>query len=186
MGNQNAPPLQGLKTGKVMKMAESRFDAKTMDELTAAWLKVAKGKKASINFEQFAELMELSSTDEKLRALFSLYDLNNDNKITWKEYICVVALLLGGSVEEKLVLLFNAFDENKDGKVSKQEFQEAVEKFSRADSENAGEFVEEVFGLVDTNNDGLITLDEFRLFMELNRATFDKACGILGVAVVIK
>jgi hypothetical protein len=57
---------------------------------------------SSINIDEFRQLMNNAISEKELNALFGLYDYNHDGTITWKEYICVIALIMAGSVQEKI------------------------------------------------------------------------------------
>lgn len=41
-----------------------------------------------------------------MKALFELYDINHNNLISWKEYVCTVVLVMNGTVEEKLACMY--------------------------------------------------------------------------------
>uniref|UniRef100_A0A6B2LKG6 EF-hand domain-containing protein n=1 Tax=Arcella intermedia TaxID=1963864 RepID=A0A6B2LKG6_9EUKA len=178
--NQGVSHLNHLKTKNVLKEAQHRIGQKTLDQLSADWAKVSPDKTKSIDFEKFKVLMD-TMNEAALRALFSLYDLNNDNKIAFKEYVCVVALVMNGSLEEKVGLLFNAFDENKDGKISFKEFGEAVRRFSVEEAGEEG--VRRIFERCDKDGNGEISPEEFKALLDGDRDTFNFACGILAVGV---
>jgi len=185
MGNQSATSnLTHLKTKAVIKEASQRVGQRTIDQLSTDWQRVAKDKSKSIDYEQFKQLMD-NMQEDALKALFALYDLNNDNKITWKEYVCVVALIMKGTLEEKVLLLFNAFDENKDGKISRREFTDAVKKFSNSQNIEGltPEWIDGVFQKCDKDGNGEISLVEFYQFLEEDGPLFNQVCGILAVGV---
>lgn len=58
--------------------------------------------KTCINKIEFKKLMSSDMSDKDLDALFSLYDYDHDGTITWREYICVITLLMAGSVKDKV------------------------------------------------------------------------------------
>lgn len=58
--------------------------------------------KTSITKTEFKKLMSADMSDKDLDALFSLYDYDHDGTITWREYICVITLLMAGSVKDKV------------------------------------------------------------------------------------
>lgn len=74
--------------------------------------------------------MDPSWSQKDIENLFELYDFNHDNQITWKEYVCVCALIFKGSLEEKIKLIFNCFDEDGNGTLSREEFESAAKRFS--------------------------------------------------------
>jgi len=121
-------------------------------------------------------------SSEDLKALFDLYDINHNNEISWKEYVCTVVLIMNGTSDEKLTLLFNAFDENRDQKITLEEFSEAVGKFSKSEAENKT-FVHTVFQQCDINGDGIVTFAEFKKFLQTDKTSFSRVVGILGVGL---
>eukprot|EP01126_Amoeba_proteus_P038014 TRINITY_DN3945_c0_g1_i5.p2 TRINITY_DN3945_c0_g1~~TRINITY_DN3945_c0_g1_i5.p2 ORF type:complete len:172 (-),score=43.30 TRINITY_DN3945_c0_g1_i5:634-1149(-) len=103
-------------------------------------------KKTTVNKMEFAQLMDDNFTPQEIDGLFQLYDPNHDGSITWDEYICVISLILDGSLEDKIKLIFNCFDEDGNGELSKDEFRHAAEKFSQC-SASLETFTETVFAM---------------------------------------
>jgi len=172
MGAKSSQPLIA---GDVLKEVRSRASKDVLERLQTDW-----GNRKSIGYEDFCQLMQsLPSTE--LKALFNLYDIDHNGKISWKEYVCTVVLIMHGSLDEKLTLLFNAFDEDRNGRISKKEFANAVQKFSKDESEA---FINEAFKACDTNNDDTISREEFWNFVSSDSETFKRVCGILAVGLV--
>jgi len=172
MGTKSSQPLVA---SEVLKEARKRASKDVLDKLQTDW-----GKRKQIGYEEFCELMQSLPSNE-LQALFTLYDINHNGKISWKEYVCTVVLIMNGTLEEKLDLLFNAFDEDRNGRISKKEFGNAIAKFSR--EENAA-FVDEAFILCDKNGDETISKEEFYEFLTNDQDRFKRVCGILAVGLV--
>jgi Ca2+-binding EF-hand superfamily protein len=80
------------------------------------------------------------------------YFLNvyQDGTITWAEYICVISLILDGTLEERIKLIFNCFDEDGDGELTKAEFTTAAKRFSNSNS-SIENLVDSVFATCDLN-----------------------------------
>jgi len=146
-----------------------------LERLQSDW-----GSRKSIGYEEFCQLMQSLPSDE-LKALFNLYDIDHNGKISWKEYVCTVVLIMHGNLDEKLTLLFNAFDEDRNGRISRKEFGNAVHKFARDENEA---FITQVFQVVDTNQDETLSKEEFWNFVNSDSETFKRICGILAVGLV--
>eukprot|EP01123_Difflugia_compressa_P011004 TRINITY_DN419_c0_g2_i3.p1 TRINITY_DN419_c0_g2~~TRINITY_DN419_c0_g2_i3.p1 ORF type:complete len:174 (+),score=29.87 TRINITY_DN419_c0_g2_i3:46-567(+) len=172
MGNRSTQPLVAT---EVLKEAQKRVSKDVLSKLQDDW-----GNRKEIGYEEFCKLMQQLPSDD-LNALFTLYDINHNGRISWKEYVCTVVLIMNGTLEEKLDLLFNAFDEDRNGRISKKEFASAVGKFSK---EESTDFIERTFQECDKNKDETISKEEFFQFLQIDQERFKKACGILAVGLV--
>jgi len=132
----------------------------------------------SINKEQFSRLMSQMSPED-IDALFSLYDLDHDGAVMWKEYICIITLIMHGSIKDKIRLIFNTFDSDGNGFLSKEEFQTATTKFS--DVENSNALSDKVFMECDKNHDGKVSFQEFCDWVQSNQEAFEKLVGVLNI-----
>jgi len=139
-------------------------------------------KKSQINFSQFKQLMEPSWTDKELLALFRLYDFDGSGTITWREYVCVCAIVMAGTTEEKIKLLFSTFDEDGSGELSIEEFSTAAKKFSidKTDKEREA-FVQRVFKDCDKNGDGSVSFKEFFAWSSSHHDDFDAFTGAVNI-----
>ena len=80
-----------------------------------------------VDFKEFLEMMDsntlVQDADEEVKALFALFDIDNDGYITEKE-IRTMMKKMGESVRKKDVRkMVKEGDKNKDGKISFNEFQ---------------------------------------------------------------
>lgn len=57
--------------------------------------------------------------------------------------------------------LFNLFDKNSDGKICKYEFTNGLNEFTDLDEKSSRKFTNEIFGLIDEDNNGYIECEEF-------------------------
>jgi len=158
-----------------------------IEDLKNDWAKIKgvpaasiKWQKTNITLTEFTLLMDPSWEKRELEALFYLYDFNHDNTITWKEYICVCALIMAGSVKDKMRLIFNCFDEDGNGTLSRDEFLSAAKRFSsRQDSLDP--FVDKVFRACDADGDNKVTLEEFMNWQESCTKDFDEFVGTINI-----
>eukprot|EP01126_Amoeba_proteus_P046810 TRINITY_DN530_c0_g1_i2.p1 TRINITY_DN530_c0_g1~~TRINITY_DN530_c0_g1_i2.p1 ORF type:complete len:156 (-),score=42.41 TRINITY_DN530_c0_g1_i2:188-655(-) len=122
MGNKSASSKKGLVSRsqtdkKHEREAMKLLGGESMENLKEDWCRVKKIEyqtidqkivpsrdisKTSISKAEFKQLMSSDMTDRDLDALFSLYDYDHDGTITWREYICVITLLMAGSTMEKV------------------------------------------------------------------------------------
>jgi len=182
MGNHKSKA--SLDTKGIVKSAKNRVGVKTVETLLDDWTRVAGERKAQIAFDKFAELMQ-HLPKQDLRALFEMYDLDHNDKVSFDEYVVTVVILMDGKLEEKLSLIFNSFDLDGDKKITREEFALAAKRFSTAQSDPAARqaFITKVFTECDENNDGSISFEEFKSFLQRDRDAFEKVCGLLAVGL---
>lgn len=95
--------------------------------------------------------------------IFDLFDHNQNEEISFGEWIVVLSFLTKGSVSDKLDLLFQVFDVNMDGSITKDELIYVVSLLNKIhpSPRSPSEFVEEIFDKWDVNHDGTISKAEF-------------------------
>jgi len=176
--------FSSLDPKKIVKEARNRVGVKTIETLLDDWNRVAGDRKSQIDFDKFAELMQHLPRQD-LRALFEMYDLNHNNKVSFEEYVTTVVVLMDGTLDEKLSLIFNTFDTDGNLTITREEFETAAKRFasSNADAPSRQRFIEKVFQECDENKDGTLSYEEFKKFLERDRESFEKVCGLLAVGL---
>ncbi|CEP24078.1 FRQ1 [Cyberlindnera jadinii] len=103
--------------------------------------------------------------------VFDVFDDDKNGTIDFKEFICALSITSRGSLEEKLVWAFQLYDLNHDGKISYEEMLAIVSAIYKMigsmvklnDDEATPELrVQKIFKLMDKDENGEISLDEFR------------------------
>lgn len=116
---------------------------------------------------------------------FRIFDINNDDKIDFSEFVTGINISRRGTFEEKLTWLFELYDFNSDGFISKMEMMVIVKSImamtidlSKApvDENLAEKRVEEIFVQMNKQGDGLLTLKEFIEFGKVD-LNLTKALG---------
>jgi len=186
--------LANQTSSKKEKDASKLLGDESLESLKADWLIVKqipftkeKGKvvcdvdiaKTEINPAEFKKLMSSEMRDKDLEALFNLYDYNHDGTISWREYVCVIALIMAGNTKEKIKLIFNCFDEDGSGSLSREEFTLAAKRF--CDMQSPEKFTDQVFKACDENGDGSVSLKEFENWVKKNPEDFEKFVGVLNI-----
>jgi len=136
--------------------------------------------KSSISKAEFRKLMSSDMCDKDLDALFALYDYDHDGTITWREYICVITLLMAGNVKDKVRLIFNCFDEDGNGVLDREEFEMAATRFSET-KDNIKSFCDHIFTVCDENGDGEVSYKEFHTWVTTHQEEFEKFAGVLNI-----
>jgi len=138
--------------------------------------------KTEITPAEFKKLMSTDMREKDLESLFNLYDYDHNGTISWREYVCVIALIMAGNTKEKIRLIFNCFDEDGNGSLSKEEFQIAAGRFSDFGDKNAtAAFTDRVFTACDADGDGTVTFKEFEAWVKKNPSDFERFVGVLNI-----
>ncbi|KAG2797660.1 hypothetical protein PC111_g21196, partial [Phytophthora cactorum] len=126
--------------------------------------------------------------------IFQLFDTNNDNFISFDEFLQSVSVLSSkGGTTEKIKFSFDILDFDRDGKLSSQELLSMLEACIQENginipSECLTMIVAKTMEDVDLDKDGFISFDEFRVMTEanlqmLNHVTFNVSAIIAEIHV---
>jgi len=174
-----------INTQELFKGAREKIGTPTFDSLLGDWTKVAKSEKNTIHFKEFKKLMQDHLTEDQLKMLFQLYDINHDNQISFQEYVCLVVLLMKASEKEKIRLLFNCFDTDKNGGLSYKEFHAAINRCTPTAKKGAkhDELIKKLWTDCDKDKDGSISPDEFINWVDKSPDAFKQVCGFFAQLV---
>lgn len=185
-------PLKGLAEVKRLTKLENLELQEVLDTIHSV---AGTGK---MDFNQFVSVFEMlieqgggheSYVDQKAaaevaRALFGVFDSNNDSKVDQRELAAGLSILCSGSAEEKVVSAFSLYDANGDNRVSVEEmtsYLTAVFKVLFAADPEAAKGMgvdpeqlaiittEQCFIETDADNDGQLTFDEFSSWYRKNQ-----------------
>ncbi|CAL8319209.1 unnamed protein product [Merluccius merluccius] len=124
-------------------------------------------------FKNFFGVTDNKEASDYIENMFRAFDKNGDNTIDFLEYVAALNLVLRGKLEHKLKWTFKMYDKDGSGCIDKGELLEIVECIYRLKRACHGELdedcntltpnqvVDRIFDLVDVNQDGELSLDEF-------------------------
>jgi len=102
--------------------------------------------------------------------VFKAFDANRNGAISFRDMLVSLSTLLRGTTYEKLKWTFTLYDLNKDGYITKQEVLNvmvAVHELMGLHAsplmrqEEVEAHVDDIFSRLDTNRDGVVTIEEF-------------------------
>ncbi|XP_075934831.1 guanylyl cyclase-activating protein 2-like [Anarhichas minor] len=112
-----------------------------------------------------------NSTEEEsayMENLFRSFDINQDGKLDFMEYVAAVHLVLRGKLEDKLRWSFKVYDRDGNGCLDRQEVRHIVKIIYTIKKHNdpsisgdIDDICDRLFDVVDKNNDSQISLEEF-------------------------
>jgi calcium-dependent protein kinase len=132
----------------IFKQMDESGDGKlSYDELRNGWKKYFKDSISEIEFDELIKTM----------------DQDNNQFVEYEEFLRVTINREIVLSEKNLEMAFNFFDKDKSGKLSADEVKFVLGIVG--DDEKSKAIVAEIISEVDTNNDGEISLDEFKVLM---------------------
>ena len=120
-----------------------------------------------LNLAQFRKLYEKTVTktmfdkNEKIcEDIFRTFDRDQNNSISFGEFLIGYALTTQGSIKEKLEYAFDLYDINQDGFITFSELDDILSLMVVFSKQKAG-FTSEIFQRMDKSNDKRISKAEF-------------------------
>merc|ERR1712179_5511 len=135
--------------------------------------KMKKGEFAKM----MAQALPQKDAGKMEKHVFRVYDTNNDGYIDFVEFMVIFYIMSDGSPEEVLDKIFRVFDLNSDGSISNKEMERLVkDMYSLLKTEDptiaAKDMItKSAFAEMDKNEDGKVTLEEFRTAVSAGRSS---------------
>jgi len=142
-----------------------QFDLQTLYKLKADFKEMDKEGNQTISKEEFKKYyIALNLSEEALEFNFQSIDLNNDNKLTWLEYLTFMHLNMFPSTSDEYVLkTFRGYDKDKNNEISRAEILEACQKLGTGYGED---YVNSVMAVYDIDHSGSLNYPQFYCLMK--------------------
>jgi calmodulin len=144
---------------------ESRQKEEELNELREAFACFDKDSDGKITASEIASILQAMNknvTQGQLEKMIQRYDVNNDGEIDFEEFVSMMAMQ-GKNKGDELEDAFNVFDKNGDGLISSQELQIVMNALGENISKEISDLM---IASVDTDGNGEIDFDEFRVMMQ--------------------
>jgi len=163
----------------IAELSKTPFGLEELEEMYNSFMSLPS---ASVNdtltFDDFFKFLHkwpigqlVEKDGEYKKAIVDYFDTNKDGSISFKEYCIGISGLVKGTPEEKIRLAFKIYDTNNSGTIEKQEMVSYLESQYRVFKEDisytmATYSTEEIFNTYDTDHNGVLSFDEFKMACE--------------------
>ncbi|KAF0981605.1 hypothetical protein FDP41_012262 [Naegleria fowleri] len=173
MGQGHPSSQRSLESNVLDKLAkETHYDKKEIKQLHSQfYTEVPSGFIPKEDFSQLTELMGIK--DQFITSLvFNAFDRDRDSKISFDEFVYAMSVMTRGTADEKLEFAFKLYDLNHDGYILKSEMTRIVSALYQmlgdlvtlqGDFDTPVKLVDKIFMEMDTNGDGKLTLEEYKI-----------------------
>eukprot|EP01094_Clydonella_sp_ATCC50884_P023383 TRINITY_DN558_c0_g1_i1.p1 TRINITY_DN558_c0_g1~~TRINITY_DN558_c0_g1_i1.p1 ORF type:complete len:194 (-),score=74.67 TRINITY_DN558_c0_g1_i1:477-1058(-) len=176
MGQSNSTSSKKVEIGALDHTPH--FDDSELQSLAKQYQK--ENPSGTIAKEEFIEAMEqMGVVDTFLQnTLFNVFDANADGEISFSEFVQALSIMTRGTPNEKLRFAFKMYDIDHSGYVSRDDMLQVLEAFARMVGpgdenpltsvggkkyDSPQELVDDLFGQMDTNEDGKISFEEYQV-----------------------
>ncbi|CAL8405040.1 unnamed protein product [Boreogadus saida] len=127
----------------------------------------------NLHLHEFKRIFGVNCTSSAEEAaymenVFRSFDVNQDNKIDFMEYVAAIHLVLRGKLEDKLKWSFKVYDSDGNGCLDRREVKQVLtiiymlkKHNNPAPQAKVEDICDRIFELVDVNHDERISLEEF-------------------------
>ncbi|KAL0480677.1 serine/threonine-protein phosphatase 2B regulatory subunit [Acrasis kona] len=171
MGNQHGGQ-KALKKQELKKLVETtHFDIEEIRKLFEQFKGISSSREDDgvIDKQEFQNALGLKDSLFVDR-MFSLFDEDNDGTIDFREFICGLSVFCEkGTIDEKLKFSFRIYDFDNDGCIDKEELFKLLEAIVQNSlgipQEQLHSLVDATFAEADTDGDGKISFEEYRVLV---------------------
>ncbi|XP_060069905.1 neurocalcin homolog [Ylistrum balloti] len=169
MGNSSN---KGLSRNEIRQLKrECDFSEAEIKEWYGEYQQSKKGRYLTVNeFKDVYSKMYGSDAGQFAEHVFRTFDLNGDGKVDFREFLIGLSVTSTDNIDQKLKWAFSMYDVDGDGAITRKEMLDMMASIYRMtplivkppDVATPEMMTTKLFGNIDENGDGSITLEEFR------------------------
>lgn len=134
--------------------------------------------RTSLSMKEFASALGMKESDVFVKKMFAIVDKDNDNRISFQEFLDMIVLFSKGRTDDKLQIIFDMCDSDKNGTVDKEELSELlnslidIAKTKRLSDEEVGELINSMFKSAGFSDKNSLNYDDFKTMMKEFKGDF--------------
>ena len=134
--------------------------------------------RTSLSMQEFASALGMRASDVFVKKMFAIVDKDNDNRISFQEFLDMIVLFSKGRQDDKLRIIFDMCDTDRNGSIDKEEFSELlnslvdIAKTQRLSNEEVTELINSMFKSAGFQDKESLSYDDFKIMMKEFRGDF--------------
>jgi len=148
---------------KAFGLISKQLSADDIEELGNHFKSIDQDGNKVITPKELVEAVGLHATTDEVKEIFSALDANGDGVINYEEFLNAASVRREYLKEERIKKAFDIFDKRGTGIVTVREFEEAL------GVQDDPKIVAEILSSINTNEDGVISLDDFKKMLDIGR-----------------
>ncbi|XP_071748300.1 dual oxidase isoform X2 [Lepeophtheirus salmonis] len=155
----------GLKPGEKRKLEDVTSD-------------VIMVMRTSLSKKEFAQALGMKDSDVFVTKMFNIVDKDNDNRISFQEFLDTIVLFSKGRTDDKLRIIFDMCDDDKNGFIDKKELSELlnslvdIAKTQKLSEQNVNDLINSMFHSAGFEDKESLTYDDFKTMMKEFKGDF--------------
>ena len=134
--------------------------------------------RTSLSMQEFASALGMRASDVFVKKMFAIVDKDNDNRISFQEFLDMIVLFSKGRQDDKLRIIFDMCDTDRNGAIDKEELSELlnslvdIAKTQRLSTEEVTELINSMFKSAGFQDKESLSYDDFKIMMKEFKGDF--------------
>ena len=134
--------------------------------------------RTSLSMDEFASALGMRASDVFVKKMFAIVDKDNDNRISFQEFLDMIVLFSKGRTDDKLRIIFDMCDTDRNGAIDKEELSELlnslvdIAKTQRLSKDEVNELINSMFKSAGFKDKESLSYDDFKIMMKEFKGDF--------------